>query len=533
MNPDYFVIPLIMNEMSSFSKMLKTGYYVIDIFLLLFFVVLYYDLNSAKSFFRRFYKNKLLPLIAGDVFYKISMSGTETARNGRSFRFRAVVHFLQQDKNNKTVRKLQELTDYDHYNDGEDIIQTSEYIVNQSEQFTLVREKGIYGRITQYSKEKHVYGGNKEFVDMCTLEIFSSQTDLPGLHSWLEGITCDYKKFLRAQCSERQLLITTFQRERNKMYKKNNSNGLGGSGGASLLSLEIEAIPWESTVTFANSYFADIDNVVRKIDFFLNNKDWYVKRGVPYNLGILLYGEPGCGKTRFIKQLLNHTKRHGICINLGEINDFNELNRVIFKEELDDEHIIPQDQRILILEDVDAMGDAVKKRTDATAAAAATAAATAVTAVTAATAAAATAKDNIMLELLKSTNDDKETQRKLNLSVILNALDGVHECTGRIVVMTTNHLEVLDNALTRAGRIDITIQFKRCTCYDISRLIQKFWQNEDDYDYYIDDDDDDGEEVLPELEGKYTAAEIINIFISIDKFSIVRDMFLRKKNLNK
>ena len=87
-----------------------------------------------------------------------------------------------------------------------------------------------------------------------------------------------------------------------------------------------------------------------------------MKKGIPYNLGILLYGEHGCGKTRFIKQLMNYTNRHGIDIKLNDGMDFTDLQHIIYSEELDDTHIIPQDQRIIIFEDIDALGEVVKER---------------------------------------------------------------------------------------------------------------------------------------------------------------------------
>merc|ERR1712217_73873 len=46
------------------------------------------------------------------------------------------------------------------------------------------------------------------------------------------------------------------------------------------------------------------------------------------------------------------------------------------------------------------------------------------------------------------------TTDKLNLSGILNALDGVVDSPNRILIMTTNHPEKLDPALIRPGRID-------------------------------------------------------------------------------
>ena len=42
---------------------------------------------------------------------------------------------------------------------------------------------------------------------------------------------------------------------------------------------------------------------------------------------------------------------------------------------------------------------------------------------------------------------------------ILTVLDGTMEIPGRIVVMTSNHPEVLDKALIRPGRIDVAVKF--------------------------------------------------------------------------
>ncbi|CAM9559802.1 unnamed protein product, partial [Discosporangium mesarthrocarpum] len=46
------------------------------------------------------------------------------------------------------------------------------------------------------------------------------------------------------------------------------------------------------------------------------------------------------------------------------------------------------------------------------------------------------------------------TSDKLDLAGLLNVLDGVVDCPGRMVVMTTNHPEKLDAALIRPGRVD-------------------------------------------------------------------------------
>ena len=46
---------------------------------------------------------------------------------------------------------------------------------------------------------------------------------------------------------------------------------------------------------------------------------------------------------------------------------------------------------------------------------------------------------------------------ELNLSGMLNVLDGVVDCPDRIVVMTSNHPEKLDPALIRPGRVNLKL----------------------------------------------------------------------------
>lgn len=48
---------------------------------------------------------------------------------------------------------------------------------------------------------------------------------------------------------------------------------------------------------------------------------------------------------------------------------------------------------------------------------------------------------------------------RLSLSALLNIIDGVAATEGRILIMTTNHLEKLDEALIRPGRVDMTVKF--------------------------------------------------------------------------
>jgi hypothetical protein len=64
---------------------------------------------------------------------------------------------------------------------------------------------------------------------------------------------------------------------------------------------------------------------------------------------------------------------------------------------------------------------------------------------------------------------------KIDLSFLLNLLDGVLEIPGRIVIMTSNYPKMLDHALIRPGRIDVIADFKRCSHQTMIEMIEFFY----------------------------------------------------------
>lgn len=91
---------------------------------------------------------------------------------------------------------------------------------------------------------------------------------------------------------------------------------------------------------------------MRRINFFQDNKAWYKARGIPYTMGFLFYGEPGCGKTSTIKAIANHTQRHIVAIPLNKIKTGKELLNVFYNVKMNYKDI-PLNQRLYVLEDID------------------------------------------------------------------------------------------------------------------------------------------------------------------------------------
>ena len=211
---------------------------------------------------------------------------------------------------------------------------------------------------------------------------------------------------------------------------------------------------------FSNLFGEDIDIIRNRVEFFINNRSWYNEKGVPYTLGLLLSGPPGTGKTSSIKCLANETGRHIVNINFNNDMSKTQLENLFFNDTLtilntatgqNERYSIPLDQRIYVLEDVDCQSDIVKERS--------------------------------LLE--NESNKENQTQdtNKVDLSFLLNLLDGIFETPGRIVIMTSNHPKMLDKALIRPGRIDVIADFQKCSNETVLKMIEFFYDTklEDEY----------------------------------------------------
>ncbi|KAF5374504.1 hypothetical protein D9615_009133 [Tricholomella constricta] len=68
----------------------------------------------------------------------------------------------------------------------------------------------------------------------------------------------------------------------------------------------------------------------------------------------------------------------------------------------------------------------------------------------------------------------------LSLSGLLNALDGVAAAEGRLLFATTNHLDRLDPALSRPGRMDVWVEFKNASKWQAEALFRNFFPSTED-----------------------------------------------------
>ena len=172
------------------------------------------------------------------------------------------------------------------------------------------------------------------------------------------------------------------------------------------------------------------ERIVEDVQDFIESASWYHNRGIPYRRGYLLYGPPGTGKSSFIQALAGELDYDIAILNLSErgLTD-DRLNHLLT--------IVPN-RTLVLLEDVDA---AFSNRTQ--------------------------------------TDADGYRGANVTFSGLLNALDGVASAEERIIFLTTNHVERLDEALVRPGRVDMTVRLGEVTRYQVGRLWDRFYEEID------------------------------------------------------
>lgn len=334
-------------------------------------------------------------------------------------------------------------------------------------------------------KTENRQGQNFYSIETITYRIFSMNHDINYINEKIDKMRDEYLEMMESKCNH---LRYHFR------YLKNDSD----EG----MPFYDEAV-FETNRAFENVFFEKKDELIGKIDHFINKKEWYDSKGIPWTLGLLFHGTPGCGKTSTIKAIAKQLGRHIIDIPLNRVKTCADLRRIFTTNRINCKEISLKNS-IILLEDIDCMSDIVHKRDDKNEKMDVVKIAEEKKEVdsnmilAAAIQGTMNEESSAMNKMIKSMQDDADA---ITLSYLLNLMDGVLETPGRIIIMTTNHPEVLDPALIRPGRIDMSVEFKKCSSTISKEIVEFFFK---DIDYKV-------KEELPDYE--YSPAEVVNFCV--------------------
>lgn len=446
-----------------------------------------------------------------------------TVSNTFSTNFRAILFYiLKRIDEYQDVRELKEFASNiikgEHYEDNGDDIKTI-FTVSQRLPFLLNEDKKIYCIVKESGEQKGEDSvGNLAKIDSriikFNISLFSYKSSVSVIKDFVKSIKTEYSKHLEEKRRGKLFIYTLNNTE---VHNDDTEDTVGGW----------KETPHETMKSFHNLFFEGKREVMEKIDFFINNKDWYKHNGIPYTLGIALYGPPGTGKTSFIKALSSYLNRHIISMTLSRIKTTKQLHDFYFETQYNnanDKNKLGFDKKIIVFEDIDCVGDIILKRKPA---------------VYSKpdfsdidsgedqqdiedyvnTTANTNPEDKIRNEITKATKyvmkklntngsgnalfNNNSQQDSIKLDDLLNLWDGIRENTGRIMIITTNHYDKLDPALIRPGRIDIALNMDNTSRETIAEMYLHYYGSVIDQNDY---------ELIPDR--FYSPAEIINIYVS-------------------
>jgi len=315
-------------------------------------------------------------------------------------------------------------------------------------------------------------------VESINFKLFSYDHEVQYLQAFVDRCNLDYERRMANKLGTSLYYFDMVTQTKNK---KTTQNPLPNTH------LLYTKHKFHTTRSFDNVFFEQRKSLRAHLEFFLNRRDWYEKKGIPYTLGFMFHGDPGCGKTSSIKAIANTARRHIINIQLSQIKSKEQLRHLFFNDDIHvydamktERYTIPVHERLYVIEDIDAMGDSVLRRdwkkpvSDSSK---------------------SVSKEDAWMEAHK----EEDTSEPLDLSFLLNLLDGTLEASGRILAITSNFPERIDKALIRPGRIDMIVQFRKCSCQILEEMVNSFYDKT--FESWV----------TPEMDYKWSPAEVNQI----------------------
>ena len=416
----------------------------------------------------------------------------ESVQQLYSDRFRALNYYLSKHLPSN-INKMVEISRRESKSIWE--TETIDYILLpiQEEKILIDPENDIYFEI--FIKEENKDSDEKKQKDVTSYKNYTYKLTKRGknqfhvLEKFIENSVAEYKNEI---LNKKQQSVFEYLK-----YKKDDDDNC---------EMVFYKYPFRSNKYLdKNIFFEGKVEFIKYVDRFVKKSDpdekspaeqQYEDAGITFKSGIMMIGPPGCGKSSTIRGILNRTKRHGILVRWSSLNTCSEFTALLRSTKINGVKYEPG-ELCFIFEDFDANNDEILKcrttKTDSISIEQEKLSNLAMNDFSSEESA-----DDIKQELLKTKKtmetmillQNQKKEDALTLECVLNTIDGIMELHDVMLIFTTNHLEKIDPAFIRPGRIDYILKLDLASVCVIKEMIAHKYRNEcldiDQYQSYFD-----------------------------------------------
>ncbi|KAI3814721.1 hypothetical protein L1987_14365 [Smallanthus sonchifolius] len=221
-----------------------------------------------------------------------------------------------------------------------------------------------------------------------------------------------------------------------------------------------KSVPFKHPSTFDTLAMDPVNKILIMSDLrdLADGQVFYKRTGRAWKRGYLLYGPPGTGKSSMIAAMANFLGYDIYDLELTEVNTNSELRKLLMKT---------SSKSIIVIEDIDCSINLTNRKKNNGDGGRNTS---------------STSLDGVPdvrsspRSPVSPVDQDNNETNSITLSGLLNFTDGLWSCCGseRIFVFTTNHIEKLDPALLRSGRMDMHIFMSYCSFPALKILLKNY-----------------------------------------------------------
>ena len=346
----------------------------------------------------------------------------------------------------------------------------------------------------ELSSDKNIANKEKksDFIDFSTIYFYikTYEHDISHIHSFIKMCEEKFENSINERLSKQKYI-----------FKYNSKKSVGGDEerryddgdcvGVRHVGIKCDEYPLVTNKhLIRNCFFTQRDALIKRIDFFIHNEQWYNDRGIPYQLTLVFEGPAGCGKTSTVKGIGAYANRHIVDVDLNGIKDVCELENIFNGTHINGKYI-PSNKRIFMIDEIDKffelLDDREQKEKMRLAAAAANKETTNSSIVivkegiSGGVGGVSGTTENRFGSNLASTAAaisgcaNKTTMNDLTKGQILSIMDGIIEAKGRFIICTANDTSKIDPTFKRPGRMDEFIHFTKCDALMIHQLMDLFY----------------------------------------------------------